>query len=111
MDIPAAPHQDSIVKGMIFAIAAFFMLALMNTFGKLLRTHHHVVEIAIYRNFFGMFPLISYFVITKKLAQLRITKKRAMFFRALNGTIGLVITFAAYSKLPMAEATVLLFTA
>lgn len=107
----ALPHQDRIIKGMMFGIAAFFVLALMNMFGKLLSTHHHVIEIAFYRNIVAVGPLLIYFILTKKTAQLRMTKKKAMFFRALNGTIGLVTTFAAYSKLPMADATVLLFTA
>lgn len=108
---PVPVHKDNIAKGMAFAVAAFFVFALMTAQSKLLSEHHHVVEIAFYRNIVAVVPFLIYFAVSRKLGQLRIKKVRAMAFRAIVGTVSLVLTFAAFAHLPLADATVLLFTA
>lgn len=110
---PAQPalHKDQIIKGIIFAAFAFFLLAVMNAMAKLLSETHHVIEIAFYRNLFAVIPFLLYITATRQFHLFKTKKPRALAFRSVLGIISLVTTFAAFQALPMAEVTVLLFTA
>ena len=97
---------------MIAAMAAFFMFTIMNVFAKLLSANHSVIEIAFYRNLIACMPfLFMVFVLGKRDILIIQSKPGAVGFRAVIGAISLTTTFAAYSIMPMAETTVLLFTA
>ncbi len=96
---------------MLAAMAAFFMFTLMNVFAKLLSTNHSVIEIAFYRNLIACMPfLFLVFVLGKRDILVIRSKPSLVGFRAVLGAISLVTTFAAFSLMPMAETTVLLFT-
>jgi len=100
------------VRGMIAAMGAFFMFTVMNVFAKLLSANHSVIEIAFYRNLIACMPfLFIVFVLGKRDILVIRSQPVAVGFRAVIGAISLVMTFAAYSLMPMAETTVLLFTA
>jgi drug/metabolite transporter (DMT)-like permease len=106
------PHQEHVVRGMIAAMAAFFMFTIMNVFAKLLSENHSVIEIAFYRNLIACMPfLFMVFVLGKRDILVIQSKPGAVGVRAVIGAISLTTTFAAYSLMPMAETTVLLFTA
>ncbi len=107
--IPAA-HRDNIMRGVGFAAIAFFLLAVMNLIAKLLSGQHHVIEIAFYRNLVSVIPFLAYILITKRHYLFRTGTPKALGARATIGTLSLITTFAAFQALPMAEATVLLFT-
>lgn len=105
------PHQEHVVRGMIAAMGAFFMFTIMNVFAKLLSAHHSVIEIAFYRNLIACMPfLFLVFVLGKRDILVIRSKPGAVGFRAVVGAVSLTTTFAAYSLMPMAETTVLLFT-
>ena len=105
-------HQDHIVRGMLAAMAAFFMFSLMAVFAKLLSENHSVVEIAFYRNLIASLPfLIMIFVMGRREILIIRSKPAAVGLRAVLGSVSLMTTFAAFSIMPMAETTVLLFTA
>ncbi|MGY8794304.1 MAG: DMT family transporter [Woeseiales bacterium] len=107
-----AEHQDHIVRGMTAAMGAFFMFTIMNVFAKLLSENHSVIEIAFYRNLIACMPfLFMVFVLGKRDILVIQSKLAAIGVRAVVGAISLITTFAAYSLMPMAETTVLLFTA
>lgn len=110
---PPAPlgNHDRVVRGIVFAALAFFLLAVMNAMAKLLSDTHHVVEIAFYRNLFAIIPFLLYILATKQLHLFKTRKPKAMAFRSVFGVVSLVTTFAAFKALPMAEVTVILFTA
>ncbi len=104
-------HQDNNILGMMAGLGAFFMFAIMQTFAKILSEHHHVVEIAFYRNLVGVMPFIFLIFVLKKHQILKIQSKPKMIVvRSIVGTISLIVTFAAYSVMPMAETTAFLFT-
>jgi len=106
------PHEEHVVRGMIAAMGAFFMFTVMNVFAKLLSANHSVIEIAFYRNLIACIPfLFMVFVLGKRDILVIRSQPIAVGFRAVIGAISLVATFAAYSLMPMAETTVLLFTA
>jgi drug/metabolite transporter (DMT)-like permease len=106
------PHQEHVVRGMVAAMGAFFMFTLMNVFAKLLSANHSVIEIAFYRNLIASIPfLIMVFVLGKREILVIRSKPAAVGIRAVLGSVSLMTTFAAFTLMPMAETTVLLFTA
>jgi len=96
---------------MLAALGAFFMFTLMNVFAKLLSANHSVIEIAFYRNLIACMPfLFLVFVLGKRDILVIRSKPSVVGLRAVLGAISLMTTFAAFSLMPMAETTVLLFT-
>lgn len=104
--------SENIIKGMVAGLGAFFMLSVMNVFAKLLSETHHVIEIAFYRNLIATLPfLFMIFVLNKREIMTINSKPKAIIARAIIGTISLVVTFAAFAAMPMADTTAFLFTA
>ncbi len=98
--------------GMIAAMGAFFMFTVMNMFAKLLSVNHSVIEIAFYRNLIACIPfLILIFGFGRREILIIRSKPSLVGIRAALGTVSLVTTFTAYSLMPMADTTALLFTA
>ena len=103
--------QDNIVKGMLAGLGAFAMLAVMNVFAKLLSETHHVIEIAFYRNFIATIPFLFIIFVMNKRHILKINSRpKGVIARAVIGTISLIVTFAAFAAMPMADTTAFLFT-
>jgi len=108
---PDHAHQEHVVRGMLAAMAAFFMFTVMNVFAKLLSVSHSVIEIGFYRNLIACMPfLILVFVFGKRDILVIRSKPSLVGLRAVLGAISLVTTFSAFALMPMAETTVLLFT-
>lgn len=108
----STPHKDNPVLGMVCALAAFAMFSVMQVFAKLLSENHHVIEIAFYRNLIGTLPfLFIIFAMNKRHILVIKSKPKVVFFRAALGTVSLIVTFAAFAMMPMAETTAFLFTA
>ncbi len=106
------PHKDSPFIGMAAAVAAFFLLAVMNVFAKLLSEHHHVIEIAFYRNAIATLPfLFIIFVMGRKDILVIQSNPKGIVARSTIGTVSLVMTFGAFASMPMADTTAFLFTA
>jgi drug/metabolite transporter (DMT)-like permease len=111
-DPRALAHKEHVVRGMVAALAAFFMFTVMNVFAKLLSANHSVIEIAFYRNLIASMPfLFLVFVLGRRDILVIRSKPSLVGLRAVLGAVSLMTTFAAFSLMPMAETTVLLFTA
>lgn len=96
---------------MLAAMGAFFMFTVMNVFAKLLSDNHSIIEIAFYRNLIACMPfLFLVFVLGKRDILVIRSKPSLVGLRALLGSVSLITTFWAFSLMPMAETTVLLFT-
>lgn len=94
------------------AVGAFFMFTVMNMFAKLLSANHSVIEIAFYRNLIACIPfLIMIFAFGRREILIIRSKPSLVAIRAMIGTLSLITTFYAYSLMPMADTTALLFTA
>ncbi|MGD9387372.1 MAG: DMT family transporter [Gammaproteobacteria bacterium] len=105
-------HREHIVRGMLAALGAFFMFTVMNVFAKLLSANHSVIEIAFYRNLIASLPfLFMVFVLGRRQILVIRSKPSLVGLRAVLGAVSLMTTFLAFSLMPMAETTVLLFTA
>jgi drug/metabolite transporter (DMT)-like permease len=105
-------HRDNVALGMTAAMGAYFMFSVMMLFAKLLSANHSVIEIAFYRNLIGSVPF--FFVVfalgRRDILKLH-TKPHLVGVRAVLGTVSLVVTFLAFSLMPFADTTALLFTA
>ncbi len=102
---------ERVVLGMSAALAAFFLFTLMNVFAKLLAERHSVIEIAFYRNLIALLPfLVMLGVFGKRQITVIQAQPFLVILRAVLGAVSLMITFAAFSLMPMADTTVLLFT-
>ena len=97
---------------MATALGAYSMFSLMVVFAKILSATHSVIEIAFYRNLVGSIPfLFIAFGLGRREILIMRTKPLWVGIRAVGGTVSLVVTFAAYSLMPLADTTALLFTA
>jgi len=104
-------HKEHVVLGMSAAMGAFFMFTVMNVFAKLLSVHHSIIEIAFYRNLIACMPfLVLVFVFGRRDILTIRSKPKLIGIRALVGSLSLVTTFTAFSLMPMADTTALLFT-
>jgi len=109
---PQEKEPERIVLGMWAAVGAILMFSIMNVFAKYLSTNHSVLEIAFYRNLIACVPfLTAIFIFGRREILIIQSKPRWVAVRAVIGTATLTTTFAAYALMPMAETTVLLFTA
>jgi drug/metabolite transporter (DMT)-like permease len=109
---PAHTHKEHVVLGMTAAAGAYFMFTVMYVFAKLLSVNHSVIEIAFYRNLIACMPfLILIFGFGHRDILVIRSKPTVVGLRALFGSISLMTTFTAFSLMPMADTTVLLFTA
>jgi len=103
-------HTDIPLKGIAFAGMAYFLLAVMNMLAKVLAENHHIIEIAFYRNLVSVIPFLAFILLSKQYHLFKTDKPKALAARSIVGTVSLLTTFAAFTMLPMAETTVLLFT-
>ena len=96
--------------GMVMAFCAYAMFAVMTACAKILSDSHHIVEIAFFRNLVAIIPLLVYLGATRQFSVIKTNKRAAIVLRAVMGAVTLIVSFAAFAHLPMANATVLLFT-
>jgi drug/metabolite transporter (DMT)-like permease len=105
-------NTEHMALGMAAAVGAMLMFAVMNAFAKYLSAGHSVIEIAFYRNLVGCLPFLLFAFAFNRRDILIIRNKPALVAtRALLGSVSLIVTFGAFSLMPMAETSVLLFTA
>ncbi len=103
-------HHDRIFIAIACCLAAHLLFAIMGASAKLLSTNHHVAEIAFYRNLIVFIPMFLFIILRKKTHLFHTKRPKLLALRAVMGGVGLIITFAAISMLPMAYATVIFFT-
>lgn len=108
---PFKPHDDHIVKAAAYLFVSVSMIAAMNALAKYLGDTHHPIEITFYRN---IVILIGFAFWLKISGQWHITHTDNLpgqIYRSVVGTCGVVFAFWAVSKLPLAEATTILYAA
>ena len=122
MNLPVSGHaaddpngvkpDDSPLVGMMAAAGAFCLLSVMSLFAKLLSETHHVIEIAFWRNIIAFLPFLAIVFLFGRRDILKIrSKPRVLVFRSLFGTMNILFMFGAFSLLPLANVTALIFTA
>lgn len=95
---------------MAAGLGAFFSFTVMNMFAKLLSANHSVIEIAFYRNLIASLPFFfMIFALGRREILVVRSKPTLVGLRALLGTASIITTFAAFSLMPLADTTALLF--
>ena len=103
--------KDSPLLGMAAAIGAFCMLSTMSLFAKLLSGTHHVIEIAFWRNLLAVIPFLVAIIVFRQRQILKVhSKPGVVFTRSVVATGSILCVFGAFSLLPLADATALVFT-
>ena len=58
----AQAENDNVTKGIIFALSAYFLFAIMTALAKhLFNEGYHIIEIAFYRNLIALVPFFIIF--------------------------------------------------
>lgn len=104
------PKTDDVIRGAILIVISVFMISSMNALAKFLSAAHHTVEITFYRNAIVLCGLCAYLHLSRQWHILKTDNLAGHIIRASVGTAGIVLAFSALSRLPLAEATTLLYT-
>ncbi len=106
----AQAENDNVTKGILFALSAYFLFAIMTALAKhLFNEGYHIIEIAFYRNLIALFPFFIIFQLRGGFKKNIPVNKKGIFLRSLIGAISLVVTFGTFAHLPMADATAMIF--
>lgn len=104
-------QAEHVILGMAAALAAFFLFTVMNVCAKLLAEDHSVIEIAFWRNLIALAPFLGIALLAPKRGIHRLQAKPGLVIaRSVLGALSLMVTFAAFALMPMADTTVLMFT-
>jgi drug/metabolite transporter (DMT)-like permease len=107
---PQKDETEHLVRGMWASVGAIFMFTLMNVIAKHLSASHSIFEIVFFRNLVACVPfLVAGFAFGRREIFIIQSKARVIVTRAILGTVTITMTFLAFSLMPMAETTVLLF--
>jgi drug/metabolite transporter (DMT)-like permease len=99
------------IKGVLLILLATLCIVLMNTCAKKSSTAYSPVEMVFYRGVVALGLLFPYMLATHPLSVFKTRRIGAHLYRAAVGNLGVSLVFWAYSLLPMANATALLFAA
>jgi len=104
-------QNSNIYKGIILILTATLCIVLMNTCAKMSSQAHGPIEMVFFRGLTALGLLIPYMLLTRPRSIFKTKRIKAHLFRAVAGNLGVGFVFWAYSLLPMADATSLLFAA
>jgi drug/metabolite transporter (DMT)-like permease len=105
-----AAHGTAL-KAIGLILVATLGIVLMNTCAKLVSEGHDPIELVFYRGLTALALLVPYMALTRPLSIFTTRRMGAHLYRALVGNLGVGFVFWAYSLLPMADTTALLFAA
>ncbi len=103
------PRADRPLQGvLLFALATFFIVV-MNAFAKKAAIYHDPAEIVFYRGLVALPLLLLYGFLTGRRNIFRTSRFKGHLGRSAAGNVGILTVIWAYSLLPMAEVTAILF--
>jgi len=103
--------ESRILKAACLILFSTFLIVCMNTFGKVLTEILHPVEVVFYRNLVALLLILGIILYKRQWSAFRTKKPVGHIARGLVGNGSLALVFWAYSLMPMADVTALLFTA
>lgn len=101
---------DRVGLGLAYAGAGMLLMAIMDTIVKWLSNGYPVSEILVFRNLFGLLPLLVALAMTGGAKNLRTSQPFLMCLRALFALSAGFMFFAALRSIPLADAFALAFT-
>lgn len=105
------PTAGDVHKGVFLILLATLCIVLMNTCARASSVAHGPVEMVFYRGLVALGLLVPFMLATRPVSVFKSRRIAAHLYRAVVGNIGVGLVFWAYSLLPMANATALLFAA
>jgi drug/metabolite transporter (DMT)-like permease len=105
------PIGDRIPRGLGFALGAFTIFSCADAIVKWLSATHSIFQIIFVSTLFAFIPVAGLVVHEGGMAALRPRHLWLVALRALLLAIDMVFVFYAFSKLPLADAYTMLFTA
>lgn len=106
----AQTQGDRVGLGLAYAGAGMLLMSIMDTIVKWLSTGYPVSEILVFRNLFGLLPLLVALAMTGGVKTLRTSQPLLMCLRALFALGAGFMFFAALRTIPLADAFALAFT-
>ncbi len=106
---PVPWHQNPSLRAAGWMLVASFLFSIMGLLIKLLSVRFNVMEIAFFRSFLGLIPLMP-FLWRTGLATFYTAKPGQNILRGLTGVAGMFISFYATAHLPLATSTAISFT-
>ena len=104
-----ARHHPS--RGIALILLATLGIVLMNACAKMGSQIHGPVEMVFYRGLVALGILVPYMLLTQPSSVFRTRRLKTHLYRSIVGNLGVGFVFWAYTLLPMADATALLFAA
>lgn len=96
-------------RGALWMLASAIAFTVMTLLIKFLGEEYSPSLQAFYRQLFGLLVMIP-IILRNPRATFRTTRPGILVFRALAGTIGMILAFYSYQKMPLADANALSFT-
>lgn len=96
-------------RGALWMLASAVTFTIMTMLIKYLGADYPATLQTFYRQAFGLLILLPV-IISNPRAAFRTTRPGILLFRSLAGTVGMILAFYAYQKMPLAEANALSFT-
>ena len=103
------PHQNPLLA-IGLGICATSMIACMNFFAKLLGPHMSAMDVTFTRNVIALGMVLVLMIFFTNFRDLKTSRPWGHVLRAFLGTSGLFFGFWTFQIMPMAEATLFLFT-
>jgi drug/metabolite transporter (DMT)-like permease len=96
-------------RGAMWMLASAVTFTMMTTLIKYLGDDYPAALQTFYRQAASLIVLLP-IIVTKPRAVFATTRPGILIFRAAAGTVGVILSFYAYQKMPLAEANALSFT-
>jgi len=109
---PAASRDSSLAGGLALAVTAFACFSLMDVVIKMLAGRYAVPQVIFFQALFSLVPILGYAALTGGvLNNIRTRRPRMHLLRAVLGVVGSFCAVYAYSRMPIADAYALGFSA
>lgn len=105
----AGPRLSGNVRGALWMLASAVTFTAMTTLIKYLGADYSAALQTFYRQAAGLLVLAPV-IVRHRSAAFATTRPGILIFRASAGTIGMILSFYAYQKMPLADANALSFT-
>src|ERR1700710_797312 len=108
---PAAPHQglSPNLRGALWMLLSAVTFTAMTSLIKFLGADYPATLQAFYRQAAGLVILLPW-ILRNPVRAFATTRPGILIFRAGAGTIGMILQFYAFQKMPLADANALSFT-
>jgi drug/metabolite transporter (DMT)-like permease len=103
--------NNPVYLGMLFALGQSLFFTTLGMLVRLAGEYHHTFDMMFYRNSISLLIMTMVVIAMGKVHLIPKADLKRQIIRGCVGTIGMILTFAAFTMLPLSEAQSLLFAA